>query len=76
MSTTKIPARTIVTCDKCGAECVPGKNFLHGGRLTLARAALDFQGMPVADATVVMDLCDRCNDKMLDAINTAKEQKP
>lgn len=46
-----------------------GVNHVHQGKLTLVRAGLDFQGHPVADASVTMDLCDRCNDKLAHAIN-------
>ena len=70
MTTKVIPERKVTTCDCCGVEC-QGSNFVHEGKLALRRAGLDFQGCPVADATVRMDLCDRCNDKIAHAINAA-----
>ena len=72
MSITNIPATAIRHCDCCGMECTP-KNFVHEGKLVLTRAALDFQRQPVADATIRIDLCDRCNYRIGDAINA--EQK-
>lgn len=68
MSKQTIPERHIITCDCCGVEC-KGPNYVHEGRLTLTRAALDYQGCPVSDATVRMDLCDRCNNLIGDAIS-------
>lgn len=70
MTTTNIPAMKLVACDSCGAECSL-KNYIHEGKLTLTRAALDYQGNPVADATIRLDLCDRCNAVIGDAINVA-----
>ena len=59
MSTKTIPARTVITCDSCGAECTP-QNRRQGGGVILKADALDMQGHAVADATQEYDLCDRC----------------
>ena len=70
MSRKEIPAKSVITCDCCGVACAGG-NYVHEGKLTLTRAALDFQGCPVADATIRLDLCDRCNSEIGSAINEA-----
>lgn len=72
MTKKQIPAQTITTCDCCGVEC-KGSNYVHEGKLTLTRAALDFQGCPVADATIRLDLCDRCNSAIGDAVSKCAE---
>ena len=70
MTRKAILASTVITCDCCGVECA-GSNYVHEGKLTLTRAALDFQGCPVADASIRLDLCDRCNSEIGSAINEA-----
>lgn len=70
MSVTHTPATTTIVCDCCGTE---GYQQYHGCTLTVGRAALDFQGQPVADASVVRDLCPSCTDIVVAAINKASE---
>lgn len=70
MSRNEIPARTVILCDRCRIECEGGNNFKHTGRLVLTRAALD-RGVPVADASIRMDLCDPCVDVVAAAIEQA-----
>lgn len=70
MSRKAIPAQVVITCDCCGVECAGG-NYVHEGKLTLTRATLDFQGCPVADASIRLDLCDPCNSVLGAAIKEA-----
>ena len=69
MSTKTIPAQVIKTCDCC-TRVITRSNSRQDGKLTLKRDALDMQGAPCADATIVMDLCDSCLDAVAEAIRT------
>ena len=62
-------------CDCCGAE-LPGRHMPSRPSgwavLTLERAATDFQGAEVADASVRRLLCPECTPKVAAAINSVK----
>lgn len=61
-----IPEQRIFVCDCCQQE---GVHHAKGTKLILKRNALDYQGQPVADGTVELDLCDECDGKVSEAIN-------
>ena len=69
MTTRKIPATNEITCDACGGIVGKGVTNIQSGKLTLNQSALDWGGCPVADGSVVMDLCDSCLGKVASAIN-------
>lgn len=76
MSTTKIPSAVVVTCDACHAVCGRGdgeKSRLMGTVLKIERAALDMYNMPVADASLALDLCDCCALEITTTINKRAE---
>lgn len=70
MSTKVIPQQTIKTCDAC-LRVIDGRNSRESGGLILKRDALDMQGSACADASVKLDLCDRCLSTVDKAINDA-----
>lgn len=87
MSVTEIPKSYKYTCDLCGTVHVQENANGHytdsrppyWSRLTLARDAHDFQGAPVADATVKRLLCPKCTTLVAEAINSvhpSKEKPP
>ncbi len=69
---TTIPAKTIVTCDRCNEElCDKNKNNLLGGYLRYGyKNGIDYSGVAVASGRdYEFDLCDRCYrslDKCID----------
>lgn len=72
MSTTIIPAKTIVTCDCCAAECNQ-QNRREMGELNLRQHGLDMAGHAVADASIHLDLCDRCLGALRAVVNATAE---
>lgn len=72
MSIKTIPAQTIKTCDYCGVV-MDGKNSSQEGALHLKAHALDWQGMPCADASRKLDLCNDCLFKVGKAIDAAMQ---
>jgi hypothetical protein len=72
VSTTNIPARTVVVCDVCRVECDKG-NQRQNGKLHINRAALDHHGHAVASDNIDLDLCDLCLGLVVKAINGVKD---
>jgi hypothetical protein len=70
VSITTIPAKTLKTCDRCGVT-MDGKNSSQEGALHIKAHALDWQGMPCADASRKLDLCNRCLYDVCAAIDAA-----
>ena len=56
-----IPAKNIVTCDKCGynSEQIPYR-FKMNASVQFKGAALDIYGDPACSANFTVDLCDEC----------------
>lgn len=71
----KLPEKTIVTCDICkrSTDGEPRTYWRQNGGLVLKRDALDMHGHPCADASVRLDLCDVCLQKVSEAINGLAE---
>lgn len=67
MSTKIIPAVTLVFCDCCQEQIRDGHRRMSAA-LHLKRDGLYYQGSPVGDASIQMDLCDSCAMAMQSAI--------
>ena len=59
MATKQIPARTEVSCDRCGVDCT-NANRRMAGVLSLYRHGTDYQGNAVGPAGCTYELCDKC----------------
>jgi len=70
MAVRLILAQSIKTCDACGKE----GPFRTQSHWKLARAALDYQGSVCADATVELDLCDDCQQRLSNCLNSEVER--
>ena len=70
MTVIRIPEQTIIQCDNCGGKSGDAPFATHS-RLLFKRDALDYQGSACADASVTLDLCDVCAEKVRVAINEA-----
>lgn len=72
-----IPSKCIITCDACGLQGERGRtsNFRYNGGVVVERDALDFQGAPVANATVRRDLCDDCVTDLSEVVNKWAESR-
>jgi hypothetical protein len=74
MTSKTIPAKLVVTCDRCGIET---HQSLGRGRrrrkgvLSIKSEGLDQLGDPCCDATRSVDLCDACLYKIEIAIAAA-----
>ncbi|CAD7379544.1 hypothetical protein X12_001590 [Xanthomonas arboricola] len=70
MSTTTIPAVSVVICDCCmRAVGLAGVHRAMGGGLDVRRDALDLHGYACAKADIELDLCDGCLGALCEAIN-------
>lgn len=75
MASKTIPAQTIKTCDACHVT-LDKQNHRSEGALRIKQHALDMQGFACADASVNLDLCDRCLYTITSAINAAMAATP
>jgi hypothetical protein len=66
----EIPAQTEIICDCCKVVC-DNQNRLHSAVLTLKRDAVDMHNIPCADASLSLDLCDKCAKSISNAVNEA-----
>ncbi len=73
MAIQTIPARTVVTCDRCGVV-KNGKNDKQEASLLLKSHALDMHGHACADASRRIDLCDSCLYVLSNAIDAAMKK--
>lgn len=73
MSVKYVTAKTYKICDACGATCTHS-NSPSEAVLTLRANALDYQGGAVANATRILDLCDKCFCKIGRAIDAAIDE--
>jgi hypothetical protein len=73
MGIVNIPAKWLVKCDGCGftVEQTFNNRPAKWMKLRLERDALDYQGAPVADASVERLLCEKCGAKVAEAINAS-----
>ena len=85
MAIREIPKSFEYSCDSCGEvhlqENANGhysdSRPPHWTRLKLSRSAYDFQGYACADASIERLLCEKCSERVVQAINTAlAEPKP
>jgi hypothetical protein len=61
MTRKNIPARIEISCDLCGRVFgSSGTSSKKSAAITLKQDLLDQLGIPVADSTKVLDLCDDC----------------
>lgn len=68
-----IPENTVVTCDICGGH--DPQKFRTSSQIKIKRDALDWSGIPAADGSVVIDLCDGCAENLTKIINEAAYSK-
>lgn len=77
MTTTVIPAKTVVNCDRCGVECNE-TNRKRTGHLSFYRGTVDAGGVRKADSQH-WDFCDACLnviDKALKAATAQPKKEP
>lgn len=68
-----IPAKTEVVCDICQQVC-SGLNYKKASILQVERNGLDYLGDPACKGDYTIDLCDKCDSLVEDAINALKEE--
>lgn len=68
------PEVTVITCDCCG-RTDSETDFKKAAVLALKRHALDILGIPRADASITIDLCDNCEFLVSQALNDVKLQQ-
>ncbi len=73
MATKIIPAKKEVTCDICKRNCEGIRR--QDGHIDIHRHALDYQGMPCADGSLKIDLCDNCLGDVCKAINKLEVER-